>query len=130
MRTKDHMALKTSICEALKEDISNSERQTLKELFSLVDVIILDKFGEIGQGDYDNLYRELTSKLTKDPKDIEVKILYERLRSAKNVGISKESFIYMKLLLIKLILEGYGNTSKVVKFINNISTFYNKGDND
>lgn len=121
---KEFMELKTAICSSLDKNISNSERQKLGELFSLVDVILLDKFGKINSKDYSMLYKELTAAIIKNPKNIEAKIILDRLRSIKNTNVSEEGFIYMKLLQIKLILEGYNNVPKVVELIDKINYTY------
>lgn len=122
---KEFIELKTAICTALGESISNSERQKLGELFSLIDVIILNKFGRVNSKDYNSLYKELTASLIKNPKNVESKLILERLRSIKNLNVSEDGFIYMKLLQIKLILEGYNNTPKVVELINKVNSILN-----
>ena len=123
---KEFIELKTAICTALGESISNSERQKLGELFSLIDVIILNKFGRVDSKDYNTLYKELTASLIKNPKNTETKLIMERLRSIKNLNVSEDGFIYMKLLQIKLILEGYNNTPKVVELINKLNCALNE----
>ena len=110
-------SLKSEICTALTQDISNCERQNLKKLCDLIDAIILDKF-KIDEKDYDRLYREVVQKLARNPNNLDAKLLSLRI---KNKDVTTNGFVYMKFLEIKLILKGYNNEPKIVELIDKIN---------
>jgi hypothetical protein len=112
------MELKSEICSVLKEDVSNFERQKLGELFSFIDIILLDKFGKVHSKDYNSLYKELIGKLVKNPKDLDTKLVLERI---KYINETQEGFYYMKFLQMKLILKAYDNATKIIEIIDKIN---------
>ena len=120
MNREKLVKLKSELCVALLEDISNCERQKLKELFSLVDALILNKFSKVTIKDYNSMYKELTQKLVKNPNDNDIRLLLDRV---KNYDVSEDGFIYIKLMQIKLVLQGYSNdaTDKVVLLIDELN---------
>jgi hypothetical protein len=116
--------LKSEICTALTKDISNGERQKLGELFSLIDTLLLNKFSKVIPKDYNYLYKDLMNKLIKNPNNNDARLLLERV---KNMDVSEEGFVYMKLLQIKIILEGYKSqyTTKITELISDMNTVEN-----
>lgn len=110
--------LKSEICSALRQDLSNSEKQKLGELFSLVDTLLLNKFEKVNSKDFNSLYKEVLGKLVRNPNSKDAKLMLDRI---KNADVSENGFVYMKLLQIKIILEGYNNTTKIVKLIEEIN---------
>jgi len=110
--------LKSEICSALRQDLSNNEKQKLSELFSLVDTLLLNKFEKVNSKDFNYLYKEVLGKLVRNPNNKDAKLMLDRI---KNVDVSENGFVYMKLLQIKIILEGYNNTVKIVKLIEEIN---------
>ena len=114
--------LKSSICTALdKKDISNHETQQLKEIYTLLDILILGKLGKINPKQYNTLYEELKARISRNPEssenpDYDAKLLLHRI---KHMDVSQEGWINMKFLEFKLILGGYKNphTAEVVKLV-------------
>jgi hypothetical protein len=116
--------LKSEICTALTKDISNGERQKLGELFSLIDTLLLNKFSKVVPKDYNYLYKDLMNKIIKNPNNNDARLLLERV---KNMDVSEQGFVYMKLLQIKIILEGYKSqhTTKIAELISDMNTVEN-----
>ena len=115
------IALKSEACAGLTLNLCNGERQKLGELLSLIDSLILNKFDEVNKSTYNTLYKELMSKIVKNPKNADTRIMLDRV---KNYEVSHDGYVIMKLLEIKVMLEGYNspglrNIIKLLSEINN-----------